>query len=438
MKQIAALLEASTLQMDDGYLEVYSDSTNLEALYAAVCDLGYTGEKSIAKSDDGCYLSLDLSVDSWPAKSPFYPSVMDFWQSSISRKDLAENFYIIESKVFSGQEEKSQTIESIKYYYQWRTLLSSLKDHGGNEGVDSTLIFFISTEKGAKMYEVNPRKIDFSQVVDGFKSCGESKDISNLSDLIAITDGHQKERRDVLRASLAELLEEERSEPVFSWLLKQGSRLKKKYHENYDVYLHKFSVNKLLSEIEEKSTDYISKINDSISSSQAKAFAIPGALIAIAALIKNADFFSLLFVCAGLLSVSFLTFVANNIHCEAYGALREQVQRSLKRYEIIKNEDAVRVSAEEAKKKLLDLIDRAVSRLRLINYMSIAIFLLGVMYTILTSHDAIIYAQHILIYLVSYFGVSYGSISSYGYVSHFSLVFFENNRAGWRWLLAGW
>ncbi|MDS9873508.1 hypothetical protein RMI40_01475 [Pseudomonas protegens] len=420
MESIASLLDSSTLKMEDGYLEVFSELENLEVLYIELCKLGYTGEESIDNSGKNYCLSLNLSADSWPAKSPFYPNILVFWQYVISRKSLPEKFYIIDSKIFSGQEPECQSVKSIKYYFQWRELLSSLKDHGGGEGVESTLVFFISTEKGAKMYELNPRRIDLAQVMEGFKGGGEDKDIASLAEVIAIEDGHQKERRDVLRASLAELLEEEYSGSTFAWLLKQGTRLKKKYHENYDVYLHKFSVNKLLSEIEEKSTDYISKINDSISSSQAKAFAIPGALIAIAALIKNADLFSLLFVCAGLLSVSFLTFVANNIHCEAYGALRDQVQRSLKRYEIIKNEDAVRVSAEEAKIKLLGLIDRAVKRLRIINYLSVSIFLLGVFYTVFSSPGAIIYVQRLLSYIVSCFGFLYSSIFSYDSISGLS------------------
>lgn len=129
-----------------------------------------------------------------------------------------------------------------------------------------------------------------------------------------------------------------------------------------------------------------------------------------------------MFVCAGLLSVSFLTFVANNIHCEAYGALKDQVQRSLKRYEIIKNEDAVRVSAEEAKKKLLNLIEKAMDRLRFINYLSVAIFLLGVIYTIFSSPGAITYADRLLIYSVGYFGIIYGSIPSYSFVNDLRLA----------------
>ena len=426
MQQIANLLNSSKLQIDDGYLEVYSDLESLGALYSAVCDIGYTGEQSIAGVDEDCCLSLNLSVDSWPAKSPFYPNMMDFWQYSLLRKDLPENFYIIANQVFSGQDPECLEVGSIKYYFQWRALLSVLKDHGGSEGAESTLVYFISTEKGAKMYEVNPRRIDLNEVRNGFKGNGEDKDVAHLAEMIAIPDGHQKERRDVLRASLAELLEEEHSGSTMAWLLKQGARLKKKYHENYDVYLHKFSVNKLLSEIEEKSTDYISKINDSISSSQAKAFAIPGALIAIAALIKNADLFSLLFVCAGLLSVSFLTFVANNIHCEAYGALKDQVQRSLKRYEIMKNEDAVRVSAEEAKKKLISLIEKAMQRLRFINYLSVVIFLLGVFYTLFSSPGAITYMHQVLVWVVGYFGVSYSLIPSYGSMNYLAVSTLQN------------
>ncbi|WP_236502645.1 hypothetical protein, partial [Pseudomonas tremae] len=123
----------------------------------------------------------------------------------------------------------------------------------------------------------------------------------------------------------------------------------------------------------------------SISSSQSKAFALPGALIAIAALIKNADFFSLLFVCAGLLSVTVLTFVANRIHFESYDALEDQVTRSMARYEIMKDEDSVRVSATGAKEKLLVLIKRSKSRLEFINALSVTIFIMGVFYTALRT-----------------------------------------------------
>lgn len=419
MQQVADLLKQAKFEIEDGYLEVYSDRDKLDALYEAVRSLGYEDDCRVEGAIGDCYLSLNLSVDSWPVQTPFFPTMLDFWQH-VLRKGMPEKFYILDSQAFNGQEPANSDIGSIAYYLEWRSLLFSLKDRGGGDGSDSTLLYFISTEKGAKMYEVNPRGIELEQVKEGFKGLGEDKDVAHLAEMIAISDGHQKERRDVLRASLAELLEEDHAESSIAWLLKQGGRLRKKYQENYDVYLHKFSVNKLLSEIEEKSTDYISKINDSISSSQSKAFAIPGALIAVGALIRNPELLPLLFVCAGLLSVSLLTFVANNIHCEAYGALREQVQRSLKRYEVIKNEDAVRVSAEETKRKLLGLIDRAIKRLNFINHLSVVVFFVGVAYTLNVSPDALNLSRKVLGGLVGFFGITYNFGFSAGWLHYFS------------------
>lgn len=388
MQRIAELIKQAKCRFDEGYLEVYSDSDSLNLLFELIGGFGYQDKKNIVKDDGGSYLSIGLNVDCWSGLAPFYRSIADVWQYTLARKKLPDYFVVVDGGAYSDQDPKDNTIRAIEYYLQWQKLLVSLKDHGG-EGPSSPLVYFISTEKGAKVYELNANKIELSDVVDNYKGGGEEKDVEHLNEIIGLVDGHLKERRDVLRASLAELLDEDHTGSAITWLLKQGKKLRKKYQENYDVYLHKFSVNKLLSEIEEKSTDYISKINDSVSASQAKAFAIPGALIAIAALIKNADFFALFFVCAGLLSVTILTVIANNIHREAYGALREQVQRSLARYEVMKNEDAVRVSAEDAKKKLLSLIDKSVSRLSFIDYLSVAIFLMGVVYTLFSSSKVV-------------------------------------------------
>ena len=388
MQRIAELIKQAKCRFDEGYLEVHSDIDSLNLLFELIGGFGYQDNKNIAKDAAGSYLSIGLNVDCWSGGAPFYPSIADIWQYTLSKKKLPDCFFVVDGGAYSGQDPKNHTIQSIEYYLQWQKLLVSLKDHGG-EGPSSPLVYFISTDKGAKVYELNANKIELSDVIDNYKGAGEEKDIEQLNEIVGLIDGHLKERRDVLRTSLAELLDEDHTGSAITWLLKQGKKLRKKYQENYDVYLHKFSVNKLLSEIEEKSTDYISKINDSISASQAKAFAIPGALIAIAALIKNADFFALFFVCSGLLSVTILTFIANNIHREAYCALREQVQRSLTRYEIMKNEDAVRVSAEDAKKKLLSLIDKSISRLSFIDGLSFVIFVMGVVYTLFSSSDVV-------------------------------------------------
>lgn len=378
MKILAELLKQSSCLIEEGNLEVVSTNVNIVTIQEHMTGLGYRGDYFVS----GQTLSVSLAASSWTMPF-FFESNAELWQKVVQRKVLPERFYVLESH-FHSDDMNEHAIFLMQLYVEWVSLLLKIKDYGGNTH-DPILAFYISSDKGAKKYEIDYRKVEFVNLIKLELKSEDKADLKYLLDIVSLEDAHQKERREVLRSSLAEMLDNNYADSPMLWLLQQSKKLKKKFQENHDVYLHKFSVNKLLSEIEEKSTDYISKINESISSSQSKAFAIPGALIAIAALIKNADFVSLLFVCAGLLSVTVLTFVANRIHSEAYDALKEQVTRSLTRYEVMKDEDAVRVSATGAKNKLLDLIKKSKSRLDLINALSITIFIMGVCYTLLST-----------------------------------------------------
>ncbi|HCF0614308.1 TPA: hypothetical protein ACQGT3_004443 [Pseudomonas aeruginosa] len=385
MKAIADILKGKSYKIEDGALDIYGEEEELQEIYAGIISTGYKGEKLIENGELGLCLSIELSPDRWSIYPPFFPTQAELWQYILSNSKLPELYYVLQERVYSGQDPEHRSVGLTRYYLEWWKLLGLLKDHVGSEGSDSTLVYFISTDKGAKKYEINPKKITLEELLS-FSDENLSKDgLDQLYSALVLEDRHQKERRDVLRTSLSELLEENHSESLMPWLMKQGRRLQKKYLENYDIYLHKFSVNKLLSEIEEKSTDYISKINDSISSSQTKAFAIPGAIIAIAALIKNTDTFSLIFVCFGLLSVWVLTVIANKIHREAYETLEEQVRRSLKRYEVMKDENEVRVVATASKNRLLSIIEKSKERLKFIDRLSFSVFLAGCFYTVGTN-----------------------------------------------------
>lgn len=400
MKNLTELLHKIPPHAEGGLLCVYGSELELKIAYEEIKDIGYERLENIGLHEGSTYyLAIELDAGAWRESSPFYESIEQLWNKVRNYEKLPKHYYLIKEGIHSERSEKAKTIEAIEHYLNWRHLLTSLKDHKGSEGNDSTLIYFISTEKGAKLYEINPKKISLLELQELQTGDNASEELEQLRTAIDLVDGHQKERRDVLRTSLAELLEESISMP---WLVKQGKRLQKKYKENYDVYLHKFSANKLLAEIEEKSTEYISKINDSISSSQTKAFAIPGAVIAVAALARNDDIPSLAMVCFSLLCVWILTVIANNIHTEAYDALSEQIKRSLKRYEIMKDENEVRVSAGEAKEKLLTIISKSKSRLVFINDLAAGVFVIGVIYAALRNEDSSKFIKDILRHLFTY------------------------------------
>ncbi|WP_139315517.1 hypothetical protein [Pseudomonas sp. PA27(2017)] len=394
MKTLTELLQKLPPKAEGGFLCIYGSEEELRKAHSEICEIGYLRAQTIESHDaEIYYLAIELDAEAWDNNSPFYESIEALWDEARNHEKLPANYYILKEKIHSECDKKAKEIKTIEHYLSWRQFLTSLKDHRGSEGNDSTLIYFISTDKGAKIYEVNPKKIKLPELLELCITDSTSEDLDQLHSAIKLLDGHQKERRDVLRTSLAELLEENTSMP---WLITQGSRLQKKYKENYDVYLHKFSANKLLTEIEEKSTEYITKINDSISSSQTKAFAIPGAVIAVAALARSDDIPSLGMVCFSLLCVWILTVIANRIHSEAYDALAEQIKRSLKRYEVMKDENEVRVSAEEAKEKLLTIIIKSKSRLIFINDLAAGVLIIGIIYAIAKNDELNDFTKQIL------------------------------------------
>ena len=67
----------------------------------------------------------------------------------------------------------------------------------------------------------------------------------------------------------------------------------------YEIYTKRFSVNKILNELDEKNLEFTSKINEFISSNQTKALTIPGALIAAGGLVKANETTEAILIIAG-------------------------------------------------------------------------------------------------------------------------------------------
>lgn len=383
-------LECSDVSVDEHYVVFSAPLTevgrsHLNSLYSELVSLQFTKPLDLEEADGQLQLVVDTGSDAWSKRCPLYLSVKHFWEVVAGEDVLPDFYFICEGKIGSWQEHTG-TIFKVKTYFLWKGVFKALSDHKGTSSSAGTFVYFISTEKGAKKHEINPtltlaklNQLDFSQL---------SHDIAiETKGLIEIKDAHARERRDVLRTTLSDILDEDHSDSSFDWVVTQCKKFQKKFRENYDVYVHRFSVNKLLNEIEEKVSDYISKINESVSSSQNKAFAIPGALIAIAALVKGQDFLSVGLVCFGLYFVMYLTKTTNSIYFESFTTLEGQIRKSLYRYEVIKGEVSkdeaeIRISAEEAKNKLLSLLSGARERIGVINKLATAMFVLGVLYSL--------------------------------------------------------
>src|SRR5690606_38577851 len=103
--------------------------------------------------------------------------------------------------------------------------------------------------------------------------------------LLDTDDVHAAERQHVMRETLLEMLSGEESTTI-NKLMEKTKDFSRKYHDRYKVYVSSFSINKIISDIEIERINYLSKVHDSLISQQGKAFAIPGVMIAIGAVLR--------------------------------------------------------------------------------------------------------------------------------------------------------
>ncbi|EKN6360428.1 hypothetical protein DVP20_20105, partial [Yersinia enterocolitica] len=144
-----------------------------------------------------------------------------------------------------------------------------------------------------------------------------------------------------------------------------------------------FSINKILNELDQKNIEYTTKINEFISSSQNKAFTIPGALIAVGGLAKASGLLDSLLIIIGLLMVYYITSTANSVHNESYDSLKRSLVDSFSRYSQFDEGAEVKEAANKISQDLYYKIDKAKDRLKSIDDMAKGMIIIGAIYLML-------------------------------------------------------
>ncbi|MCF7543402.1 hypothetical protein [Pseudomonas petrae] len=385
-RSITQLLEGSELSWDKTYLNIEVRSGCSESEIALFCSalatFGY--DDKVERSDAGGapVLSISNEVRKWQSSRSlyFYANLESFW-GDFTKDSKIENYYYVTAEKSTNLPGSSTPLsEKINAYVLWRKLLESLADHVGTRSSINEFIYFIGSDSSAKKYDINP-VISLSDFECAFASDSTSVATELLAHL-ELLDAHRLERRTVMRTALAEILNEDHAQDGFIWVVSQGARFFKKYREHYDNYTHRFSINKLLSEIEERNLEYTNKINESVTGSQTKAFAIPGALVAIAALLKSAEIMDVLLIFVGLLMVKSFTSTANAIYVESYGNLKRQVINGFEKYKKTSVAEEVQESASVTQVEILSLVKKAVERLGYIDKIARYMLLAGGAYLI--------------------------------------------------------
>ncbi len=378
------ILKKSTISDDGGYLvaELECDAGGDDFIREQLSLCSYTKiDGCISDFDDSRKLYINRAADCWGNKEiAFYQTHSGFWQQIRNYKKLPDFFFIMEDKVSSCDSTPSERIYCYKAFFLWKELLSTLSDHCDN----NQIIIFISNDKGGRKIEL-PVFLNNSDLDELDDPVLVFESASKLKGWLDIKDAHEKERLSVMRTALAEVIDTlADNNDIFLSLMKKAKNLLSKYDELYDIYTKRFSINKILNELDEKSLEYTSKINEYISSSQNKALTIPGALIAVGALAKVGGLLEGAIILGGLWMIKKVTVTANDIYRDSFLSLEKRLENAFRKYLRFDEGKEIRDNAIEIETDLKNKVGKARERLDKIDALATYMLWGSVVYLVVT------------------------------------------------------
>lgn len=332
--------------------------------------------KSIGyKDSDNCIEKNEVWLNrqsSFWVEPILYENFESFWSRINNQSNLPSFFIIGTPLVFPST--RHESIDKIHIYFKWKDLLSLVADHHSS---DCSVLFFSNENKSHKV-ELN-HFLQFNDIEHLTTPSLKYNIISELLDTIEIKDLHKSERKLVLRSAINEVFKEA-SAFNFIELLNATELVRKKYDELYEIYTKRFSVNKILNELDEKNLEFTSKINEFISSNQTKALTIPGALIAVGGLVKANETFEAILIIAGLWMIKKVNIISVDIFNETFDNLHSRVVSAFDKYLKFEDNKEIKDSADSIKSSIISLIDKAKIRMQTIKRLASIMFYGGLIY----------------------------------------------------------
>lgn len=395
--RIIEIISSSDVRSEEGSViidlpENYNEDKKTK-LMNDLLEIGYLHSEMVFESNAQVW--LNKRATHWDGGiCPFYNNIENLWQKCYRSDSLPHFFYVITERLSFLDNDTNNDLINLNLFFTWKSILQDLADHFANE----YYVFFLINDKSGDKLEIES-SLDFTQLPRDIPRSKDLEIAKELKQKLDFEDLHKVERRSVMRATLAEITKNrENSGNLLELLLKSSIGFNNKYNEIYEIYTKRFSVNKLLNELDEKSLEFTSKINEFISSSQTKALTIPGALIAVGALAKVDAPLEAFIILAGLWMMKRVNNSSNDVYREAFAALENRLNNAFKKYLKFHNELEVKQSATDIKTELSTLITKSSSRLdtldRLANYM----FYGGAAYLVIKLTNSYFYPK--IIYLI--------------------------------------
>ena len=330
-------------------------------------------------------ITISLTAKFWKDECPVFYKWENIFEKIKRSGDLPGKYYVTDSKSIDKSKNKENAL--LLSYCSVKKLLVSLANHsepksGSAIGRDS-LLFFIETELNVKKYEFKP-DLEWSKLITIDNPEDVSGVASELSGYIAMGDMQDSDGKSVMISALGEILcLATDSKSIFYNVLMNVELWKSKYSQHHDLFVQKFRVDKVLSEINQQDLQYTSSINEIISNAQGKALTIPAAFVAVSAIMRIDHYYDSIAVISGLLLSLIIVVKSINVHKQTFLHIKSQIKSEFKRYVGLDKNSEVRVAANKVEKELGRLVNKSLKGLKFIKVVLVVTFVVAVLYSLL-------------------------------------------------------
>lgn len=366
--------------------------SNSADLKDSLISLGYKFDDN--RSVRGTKLFIGLGAPSWDSKCPIYLS----WESlfeKVSNTLCIPDIFLVITDLKLTEVDSNENTKRLEVLCGTHRILSKLCDHceppSGSAKGSERLLFLIESEQDtpSRRYDFKPKTtwsilLELTQLDESIRS------IAKLEETLAIDDKQADERKSVMRSSFGEFINKcESSSAIFNYMLHSLVEFQKKYDEHHEMFIQRFSVNKVLSEISKQDLEYTSKINDIVSNGQARALAIPASLAVIGAIMKIEAVVDAVAVAMGLLITTVMIVKSLNVHSKTFAHIKKRIKAEFQRYDSLAEQADVRKQALKTQEELTILVTEASSNLKFIRKIVIFTLVAGLTYIAYSAYESL-------------------------------------------------
>lgn len=269
--------ETKSIEHDDPYQVWVFESSSYVAIENDIARLKEVDDLKLESIEKDGIVNISLLLTS---DINWFATTIDYFKTLRVRiknnKEAIDSFYIENL----SPEQIVTITNSSKAYIQWCEILSKIADHV--EYDDSTFWpNYIFVMEGGKSKKITTYNLPLKNIDENFLNSVDVSpcDVSTLTNV----DLHSYERKLVLRSSLIELYNDSTEKNTFlSSVLNSPHKLWNLFSINYEIYINKYSINKVIHEVETQKLDFLSKLNSLIQEHQTKSLSIPAVLVSTA------------------------------------------------------------------------------------------------------------------------------------------------------------